>query len=68
MSNKKTPTTDGQIPVYLCGVSVAEFNRTANVLVFSGVILGCEYIAMPMFVNDTSDKESGEGTVGQAPG
>ena len=42
-------------------------DRTPHLLVCSGVILGCEYIAVPLFVDDTSDKESGEGTIGQAP-
>jgi len=55
--NKKTPATDGQIPVYLCGVPLAEFNQTAIVLAFCGIILGREHIAVLALVDNTLDKE-----------
>jgi hypothetical protein len=66
--NKKPPATDSRIPLDLREVVSTQFNRTAILLAFSGIIFNRKHITVPVLVHCTSYKESREGTFGEVLG
>ena len=66
-ATKKPLATDNRFLLYLRGVVSTQCHRTAILLAFSGIIFDRKHITAPALVDDTSCKESREGTIGQAP-